>query len=401
MKNEKNIETRLEQLARAVRPDDSFVQSVMSRLETSSDTTQKPKPTFVRRLFMKPITKFAAAAAVVAVAVLIITQCNVVAPTFADVVGPLLNARTLIYDFVTGPEDGGTMMHDIVVESRIRRTISTMPTMTMIIDIDNANMLLLDSSQQKASYQDMRGPLHAGTQGFLDFIRTAIRKTQENSELSPHNLGTRQIDGRPAVGYQLGGGGESVIIWADTKTALPMCIELGLGLQRTTLKNFRFDVPVEAALVSMDVPDGYTVQESTIDLSDATEEDFIAGLKVWAELLLDGRFPDGITTDQYMKQVPLLEGAVVRLNIPEKEAEQMGMHFIKGMMFITLFEVNGHGRWHYAGSGVKLGDAATPIFWYRPKDAHHYRVIFGDLSVREMAYEDLVAIEPKAESVMP
>ena len=97
----------------------------------------------------------------------------------------------------------------------------------MIIDIDNANMLLLDSSQQKASYQDMRGPLHAGTQGFLDFIRTAIRTTQENSELSPHNLGTRQIDGRPAVGYQLGGGGESVIIWADTKTALPMRIELG------------------------------------------------------------------------------------------------------------------------------------------------------------------------------
>ena len=57
------IETRLEQLDRAIDSDDSFVNRVMSRLETSSDTTQKPKPTFVRRLFMKPITKFAAAAA--------------------------------------------------------------------------------------------------------------------------------------------------------------------------------------------------------------------------------------------------------------------------------------------------------------------------------------------------
>ena len=350
---------------------------------------------------MKTTAKFAAAAAVLIVIAVVSSQLMFVQPAFADVVGPLLNARTLIYDFVTGPEDDGTMMHDIVVESRIRRTISTMPTMMMIIDIDNANMLLLDSDKKTASYQDMRGPLHAGTQGFLDFVRITIRKTQENSELSPHHLGTRQIDGRTAVGYQLGGGDESVIIWADTKTALPIRIELELGPHRTTLKNFRFDVPLDAALVSLDVPDGYTVQESTIDLSDATEEDFIAGLKVWAELLLDGRFPTSITTDQYMKQVPLLEGAVARLNITEKEAEQMGMHFIKGMMFITLFEVNGHDRWHYAGGGVKLGDAQTPIFWYRPKDALRYRVIFGDLSVAELSYDDLCAIESEAHPVVP
>ena len=38
---------------------------------------------------------------------------------------------------------------------------------------------------------------------------------------------------------------------------------------------------------------------------------------------------------------------------------------------------------HYAGRGVSLGAADTPIFWYRPKDAKTYRVIYADLSVRD------------------
>jgi hypothetical protein len=38
---------------------------------------------------------------------------------------------------------------------------------------------------------------------------------------------------------------------------------------------------------------------------------------------------------------------------------------------------------HYAGRGVSLGAADKPIFWYRPKDAKTYRVIYADLSVRD------------------
>ena len=38
---------------------------------------------------------------------------------------------------------------------------------------------------------------------------------------------------------------------------------------------------------------------------------------------------------------------------------------------------------HYAGKGISQGNADTPIFWYRPKDAEKYRVIYADLSVHE------------------
>jgi hypothetical protein len=38
---------------------------------------------------------------------------------------------------------------------------------------------------------------------------------------------------------------------------------------------------------------------------------------------------------------------------------------------------------HYAGKGASRGAADKPIFWYRPKDSTKYRVIYGDLTVRE------------------
>ena len=50
-------------------------------------------------------------------------------------------------------------------------------------------------------------------------------------------------------------------------------------------------------------------------------------------------------------------------------------------MFIGLLPKEADS--HYAGKGVSLGAADTPIFWYRPKDAKKYRVIYADLSVRD------------------
>jgi hypothetical protein len=38
---------------------------------------------------------------------------------------------------------------------------------------------------------------------------------------------------------------------------------------------------------------------------------------------------------------------------------------------------------HYAGKGVSLGAAKTPIYWYRPAGSKKYRVIYADLSVRD------------------
>ena len=39
---------------------------------------------------------------------------------------------------------------------------------------------------------------------------------------------------------------------------------------------------------------------------------------------------------------------------------------------------------HYVGAGVKLGTPNRPILWYKPSGAEKYRVIYADLSVKEL-----------------
>ena len=57
------------------------------------------------------------------------------------------------------------------------------------------------------------------------------------------------------------------------------------------------------------------------------------------------------------------------------------MMMTRGLGFVV--ELPREANAHYAGKGVSLGAPGMPIFWYRPKDAKKYRVIYADLSVRE------------------
>lgn len=392
MKPENKIEKLISRIE--VEPDSAKTRhtlKAMLKAQASNAGPSAPPASMWRILMKAKMPQLTAAAIVIVAALVFLTQSTFVQPTFAEIVRPLMDAETIIYDFITGPEDGeGPVIHDIVKGTRIRRTISNLPGITIICDTQNAKMLHLVEKDKKATYMDMTGDLQLGTQEFLKFIRWTILQAQEHKEpaAGPESLGTRQIDGRKVVGYAAGGD-QRIEIWADVKTSLPVKIILGIGPNITTLKNFQFDVPVDDALVSMDVPEGYTVQESNLNLSDATEEDFIAGLKVWATVLRDGTFPDSVTVDQCMLQVPKLEPAIGRLNLSAQEAERMGASFIKGMMFISLYTAKDLEPWHYAGAGVKFGASEKPIFWYRAKGATDYRVIYGDLHVENVPPENL------------
>jgi len=63
------------------------------------------------------------------------------------------------------------------------------------------------------------------------------------------------------------------------------------------------------------------------------------------------------------------------------------MLIVRGIMFVQMLPAD--GDWHYAGKDVKLGDVDTAIFWYRPADSETYRVIYGDLSAKDVSPENL------------
>ena len=336
------------------------------------------------------ITKLAAAAVVIIAVLFGIHQMGDSSIAFADVIEPILNARTVIYDFIIGEEENPVIMHEIVVGSRIRRTISNLPGMTQITDMETGKMLVLNDGDKTAAYVNIKGMLQERTKGYIEFVREVLMELKDSPYVK--ELGEQEIDGQKAIGFSgRGNNNQELKIWADPKTAVPIRVELQIGRLFVILKNFKFDERIEESEVSMDVPEGYTLEEAEVDFTKGTEEDFIESLRIWAEILLDGTFPEAVGTESFMKQMPLLGEKIAQSGLSEDEAAKLGaklgMTLPRGMFFLQLLETE--DKYHYAGKGVKLGDADKAIFWYRPEGAETYRVIYGDLSVKDVAAENL------------
>jgi hypothetical protein len=144
------------------------------------------------RIIMKNSMIKLAAAAIIVIAVLIGLNpfgCNM---TFAQVIDPILNAKTMILDLIMGNDESGPVMHEIIVGSRIRRTMSNVPNMTMVIDLDKSNMLVLDSDAKTASYVDIQGELKERTQSYVNFLRDIITRLKD-TKLSDLQLRGRMM----------------------------------------------------------------------------------------------------------------------------------------------------------------------------------------------------------------
>ena len=363
---------------------DIIVREQNVRLKT---TKKNNKVINIGRIIMKnPIVKLGIAAVFVA-AVLIgvhfIGNPFGATVTFAKVIRPILNARTVVFDFIVGAEESGAVIHDIVVGSKIRRTFSKMETI-LIIDLDSARMLTLDPKSKTAVYIDIQGPLQEGTKNFLEFVRKVVTDLKD---MPAEKLGQRNIDGRKAIGfYAAEKPNIELTIWADPETAKPIRIELLMGKSLYILKNIEFDVQVDESLVSVEPPAGYTLSAKEVDMRQFSEQDFITTLRLVAEHLYGGSFPQSLSVGELMSQTPVIGKKIEQLNISDEEKMQLGTTMGKGFVFFQQLDPTG-ATWHYAGSGVKLGDAGKAIFWYQPKGSQTYRVIYGDLSVKDVAVE--------------
>jgi outer membrane lipoprotein-sorting protein len=365
---------------------DRIIREQNVRIKTSTKISTSLK---LRRTIMKsPITKFAAAAAIIIaafIALYFVGNPLGATVTFADVIKPILNARTVVFDFIVGGEETGSVMHDIVAGSKIRRTFTNMD-INLIIDLDNARMLTLDPKSKSAAYVNIAGPLKEGTKNLLEFVRKVITSLKD---LPVQELGQRDIDGRKAIGfYAAEKPNIELTIWADPETAKPIRIELLMGQALYILKNIEFDVPVDESLFSMEPPAGYKFSDKMFDMTNFTEQDFITVLRLWVEHVLGGSFPQSLSGGELMNQAPAIGGKIGQLNISDEEKTQLGMTMGRGIVFFQQLDPMG-AIWHYAGSGVKLGDAGKAVFWYQPKGSTTYRVIYGDLSVKDVAPSDL------------
>lgn len=391
--SENDIKQLFENLNDITRPalDEKILDACMAELNTADKPRAERYSSW--SLFMKkPFTKFAAAAMVFLAVILGVTFLpNSKGPVaLASVIDTLKNAACVSYDIRIGKD--ATVIRDTVLGNIIRREVLGQ---TVIIDLDQMRMMTLSPETKQAVYINMDG-LPEMPKNYIEHLVHILETLRDTKEGSFGELESREIDGRMLDGYLFTYQSTEAEVWIDPETSLPAIITERTGGMEMTCSNFDFTVEPDPALFAMTPPEGYTVidTQGLIDFKkDATEETFIEGLRFMANLR-DGWFPRDISLEGFVQNAEEI-GHLVEQKFEGTLAQvQAGMQLGKGLVFLRFY--SGKGPWHYAGNGVKLGEANRPIFWYPPKDSDNYHVIFGDLHVEEVTPEDLESVVDKA-----
>ena len=349
--------------------------------------------------------------------------------------------------------------------------------LVVIADISKGVAIGLVSESKTALVMDMK-----------DFLPEAVAGKGQNLSLAwfkelvaggHEQLGEKDIGGIRVTGFRLKQRGITtgvMDIWVDPVTGyiVRSDFEDAEHALRMTTTDFELNPPLDYALFSTDVPEGYEIQTSQLDLDfgSAGEEDLLAGLRYLAEhngnvfpkTLIDPF--DMPSFRQAREELAAMDRRVAEINrgiadlragIKKREAEwekaKEEMREILKQADITgierrvgqvkkdvtkaekadkpeppppppasrpaterapLFDDTLHqtemrlimaiaairmksDEFEYFGGGVKLGDAATPIMWWRIKDAPEYRVVYGDLTIRNVKPSDLPVALPASD----
>ena len=350
------------------------------------------EPNIWRTIMRSPITKIAAAAVIIAsvAAGMYFLGVPTESVAWADVVRPILTARTVVFNVISveGENVPITRVMNMGTQ-RVRGEVLSADGKTVqvivIFDYDASRMLTLNPKQKIAALIDLKD-LPEKPENVLEVLRNMVTEIQNDPDVSVEPLGEKEIDGRIAKGFRATGPDGELTIWADPQSALPIRMEQKWRQIHYEFIDFEFDVVLDESLFSMEIPEGYsTMPKAALSLTGSTEQDLVETLRAWAEEIRDGVFPKDLSGQAFMDDMPKVRKRIAQAR---KEGTDEGpWKFARGWTFFRLLKPE--NDWHYVGKDVKFGDADSPVCWYRPEGSETYRVIYGDLSVKDVAAENL------------
>ncbi len=402
MKNEPNIRVdgTIDRAIRALGelpippgPPPETIQAVLAAGMSQPKGAQVQKGIFTMNRFSKIAAVILIVAGITALVIFLTVGRGGATIAWADVQQHIRNARTMTFKATVEVEGLPNMeMTQMFKEPGLMRHEMTMgPAKTIaIMDIQQSKMIVLMEAQKKAiiiDLTDLREEIRKKheEQNFL----AGIKKLIEESETE---LGEKEINGRAVKGYRVEKGNQVFTIWADAETGQPVEVNMTMfrGESEMTMSDFEFDVELDESLFSLDIPEGYTVEQKQLDIKEASIEDLVEMLRIWTKIR-GGTFPDAITPSHLIKDSK--DGKFEDQGLAKDNSLEIAAGMTRAWMLLAQ-----HGEAHYAGKGVKLGDGETAIFWYRPKDSQTYKVIYGDLRIEDVAEENLPSNQPALET---
>jgi hypothetical protein len=313
--------------------------------------------------------------------------------SWADVVRPILNVHTVVFNVrsLEGENLPITRIMSIGTQRVRSEILSADVQVIAIYDYDTSQMLTLNPKQKIAAIIDIKD-LPEKPENFVEIMRNMITELQHDPDVSIESLGEKEIDDRMAQGFRATDPeGNELMIWADSQTSVPIRMELKWRQVYYEFTDFEFDVALDESLFSMQIPEGYPASPMLGEIPitamlGGTEQDLVEFLRIYADIILDGAFPEDLSPQVWIDDAKKNRDKFAQLS-EEQNLKGPPLKFARGWIFFRLLKPE--NDWHYVGKDVKFGDAKSPVCWYKPTGSQTYRVIYGDLTVKDVAPEDL------------
>lgn len=219
---------------------------------------------------MNRIPRIAAAifvvTAVVGIAAWLTVGGTGVSVSFAQVIEQVRAAETATYTVTIQAQDGSTSVVNCMLMEPGHVRLNWGEALTWVSDYSKGKMLVLDRAKKKGMSVH-QGQGQVVVPNMIEQLKT-IRAEFEEEE----SLGSKDIDGREAVGFLVHKDGKDITIWVDPDTALPVRIEVEEMMSngskvRFVAGDFEFNAHLDESLFSTDLPEGYTKGEISSLLS--------------------------------------------------------------------------------------------------------------------------------------
>ncbi len=421
--NNENIKEILKSIGAEQVPADiqKLAQETSNNFSKSLTRQQQPRQHILLEYIMRSRMPKLAAAAIIVVAVLIgLSLTNDDSVAWATLVEHVEQIKTVAYRMnmtmkgIMGmPEDKSVDIdmeakfaydEGFVINSNTHADGQNVETRTHVLFADDAIVSVIP---QKKKYLKMKltGELLEKMKKDNGDPRTMLKETMkyEYTKLGRDTIDGIEVEGIEVTDPAMGAGMFETIVarlWCDVKNDLPVLMTMkgsasdGDVVLDITLDDFNWDVEIDPAELEPNIPDDYDLLAETEIGGGKDGKELIETLKFFSEMA-DGRYPSSLTGMTVVNEfVQALRAKYAGQEPDEEQMKEVMGKIVKlqtvGMSYGALVQ-DGNEPAYYGDKVTAEFPHAVLMRWKTGDNT--YRVVFGDLSTKDVTLEKLTELE--------
>jgi hypothetical protein len=331
--------------------------------------------------------RFAAAAALVIVAaagwIVLGGRTSAASASFAEMLRRVRQAASVAYDVTYSLAQPPDNQAHVLMAAGRRIRIQWPSGRIQITDNDKRTHLTLYPGEKKAILSPM--------------LSTAVpngdplQALQQMGDSAGQMIGREKMNGREVEVYEARINQQVMRVWVDVQDQLPARVEVRQSGQPSpapimALDHFQWNAPIDDSQFSLEAPPGYAVEGP----ADTPPEQLLATLLTTCAKHSNGVLPQTLDPQILLEMLQTDTQSYTMNAVTIRTGSDDQKKLLRTCLWALSFveQMQAGGSWRYFG-GVRLGDAHAVICWWKPSAAATYKVMYGDLTTKEVAPDRL------------